>query len=113
MDEGIGGILIGILIVIALVWFFFFRGHDTWMGFYYPEGDLAGQAIYSPEFKKKEECISWAENKRASRPGDAEIHPQDLYECGKNCKIRNESIGLYECMVTFDGGDWRRGDYGE
>lgn len=82
------------------------------MGFYYPEGNLVSNTIYSPEFNTKEKCISWAENIRTSRPQDSGLDPQDLYECGKSCKLNNPGLRLYECSQTFDGGDWRRGDYG-
>lgn len=115
-----------IALFIGLAWRFIANMQETWLGFYYPEGSF-GSTIYSTEFKTKEQCISWAENYRKSRPQDYNIHPQDLYECGKNCKVSDDYKYLLEhdpeytsqnpptyiCKVTFDGGDWRRGDYGE
>ncbi len=102
------------LVVIGFIlWFFFGRQQDNWRGFYYPGGNISGPAIYSPEYKTKEDCIAWGENERTLRPQDSSIDPQDLYECGKNCKVQNKEIGLHVCEKTFDGGDWRRGDYGD
>lgn len=50
-----------------------------------------------------------------SRPQDKDIPPQDLYECGKDCQnfIDNNPLSVRVCKQNFDGGDWRRGDYGE
>jgi len=106
------GKIIVITILLFLAWKLYSNANQKWMGFYYPEGDLVSNTTYSPEFDTKEQCISWAENIRVSRPADANVDPQDLYECGKSCKLRNSKLGLYECGQSFDGGDWRRGDYG-
>lgn len=112
MSEGISR-TIKLLIMISLIWWFIASRREVWMGFYYPGGNISGDAIYSPEVKDKEACIRWAEDMWHSRPSDRDVNPQDLYECGKNCEIRNAGLGLYQCKQTFDGGDWRRGDYGE
>ncbi len=105
--------LIWALIIIGGIFWFLLIKHDSWRGFYYPGGILSGPVVYSPEYKTKEDCISWAENEWKSRSEDAEINPQNLYECGKNCKVQNKEIGLHVCEKTFDGGDWRRGNYGD
>lgn len=105
--------LIWAIVIIGIVWWFMRGKQQAWRGFYYPGGVISGPAIYSPEYKTKEDCISWAENEWKLRPQDSLLDPQDLYECGKNCKVRNKEIGLHVCDQTFDGGDWRRGDYGE
>lgn len=102
-----------ILIALGLVlWLVFGRKDNTWRGFYYEGGSFAS-VVYSPEYKTKEDCIAWGENERQRRPSDSSIDPQNLYECGKNCKVQNKEVGLHVCEVTFDGGDWRRGDYGD
>jgi len=102
-------IIIGFLIVKNV-----FK-EDKWRGFYYPNGSFA-PVIYSPEYSSEEDCINWAENERNLRPEDAGLEPQNLYECGKNCKLSNPKDpvdSIYICEQTFDGGDWRRGDYGK
>lgn len=109
MANNIGTIILIILIIVVGVYFLSGK-NDNWIGFYYPNRNNSGEAIYSPQFKTKEKCIAWAENTWDSRLSDRNIDPQDLYECGKNCVL--QSWGLYICDVAFDGGDWRRGDYG-
>lgn len=101
---------------------------DYWSGVYYPEGNLAGNAIYSPRFDLKEECIGWAMNERGKSPQDKEIDLQDLWECNKNCRLEDNykflvhnnkqyilegnNGPLYVCDDGgFDGGDWIRGDF--
>lgn len=101
-----------IVVLGIIIWFLFGRQSESWRGFYY-EGGSYGSVVYSPDYKTKEDCIAWGENERSRRPNDSSIDPQNLYECGKNCKVQNKEIGLHVCEVTFDGGDWRRGDYGE
>ena len=108
--------IFSIILILAVFWFGAKALHkDTWRGFYYPQGSLVGPYVYSPEYSTKEDCISWAENEWKLRPEDADIAPQDLYECGKNCKLHdpNNPGSIYVCEVNFDGGDWRRADYGE
>jgi len=85
-----------------------------WLGFYYPGGALTSP-IYSPELKSKEECIKWGEAMIKSRPQDQSLQPQDLYECGRDCKrmIEDDPYSTRVCQQNFDGGDWRRGDYGD
>lgn len=101
---------------------------NYWSGVYYPSGNLVNNAIYSPKFDSKEECIGWATNERGKRPQDSEIPLQDLWECNKNCKLESNykflinnsqssilerNAGpLYSCDDGgFDGGDWMRGDF--
>jgi len=101
---------------------------DYWSGVYYPAGNLAGNAIYSPKFDSKEECIGWAINERGKRPQDSEVPLQDLWECNKNCRlesnyqylVRNNQTSILERNAGplyicddggFDGGDWLRGDF--
>ena len=108
-----------------------FSSEDDWSGIYYPQGNLSGNAIYSPRFSSKEECIGWAINERGLRPEDTSVSPADLWECNKNCRLSpdystlinsaqqyrqelfNDNRGsLYVCDDGgFDGGDWLRGDF--
>lgn len=109
------GSLLWLILVIGVIGWIVKGNSDVWRGFYYPGGVLSGPVIYSPEYKNKEDCISWSENEWRLHPSDANLNPQDLYECGKNCKINNPSNpaqSIYVCEQNFDGGDWRRGDYG-
>lgn len=118
-------IIFGILVSRAL------PVKDYWSGVYYPDGNLVGNAIYSPKFDNKEECIGWAINERGKRPQDKEVPLQDLWECNKNCKLSpsygtllnatreykqelldNNRGPMYYCDDGgFDGGDWLRGDF--
>lgn len=72
---------------------------ERWQGFYYPDGCLVceDQYIYSPEFKDRVSCISWAHNLKAKRQ-----NPNDDFECGKNCKAPDHVGGLYLCDETVD-----------
>lgn len=104
-----------------------FSSEASWSGVYYPQGNLSGSAIYSPNFKTKEECIGWAVNEMGLRPEDENVNIQDLWECSKNCKIdssysnsvnhsqefilENKLGTAYLCEEGFDGGDWLRGDF--
>ena len=103
-----------IVIILGILLFIFIRKLDVWRGFYYVGGSF-GAVIYSPEYKTKEDYIRWAENEWKSHPEDANLAPQDLYECGSNCKLDNPNNpdSIYICEQNFDGGDWRKGDYGK
>lgn len=72
--------------------------NETWQGFYYPDGCLScdDKYIYSPKFKDKEICLNWAEDLKQKRH-----NPDDLYECGKNCK-ENKEFGGFQCKETID-----------
>jgi hypothetical protein len=102
------------IVLIVGYWSIWGRKADVWKGFYYING-LSSSVIYSPEYKTKEDCISWAENEWKLHPSDANLAPQDLYECGSNCKLFDPNFpnSTYICEQNFDGGDWRRGDYGK
>lgn len=123
-----------ILIVILLFVFIIdlrSANKDYWSGVYYPQGNLVGNAIYSPHFQNKEECIGWAINERGLRKEDKDVPLADLWECNKNCKLapsyttllnatqnyKQELLDgnkgpLYFCDDGgFDGEDWLRGDF--
>ena len=119
-------------VTLLVVYHVFFVTDEYWSGVYYPEGNISGNAIYSPRFTSKEECIGWAINERGLRPEDADVPLSDLWECNKNCRLSpdystlinstqqfrqelvNENRGpTYYCDDGgFDGGDWLRGDVG-
>lgn len=104
---------------------------DYWSGVYYPNGNLSGNAVYSPKFDSKEECIGWSINERGLRPEDTNVPLGVLWECNRNCRLSpaystllnatqqykqellNGNRGpLYVCDDGgFDGGDWMRGDF--
>lgn len=89
--------LIIVIILIIAVYNFFKK--DTWLGFYYPDGCLTCQEnyIFSPTFKDRASCLSWATNLRQQRN-----NPNDLFECGKNCEAPDTKNGLYTCEETVD-----------
>lgn len=115
-------------LVAMYVLYAVFIKQDYWSGVYYLGGNTSGNAIYSPFFETKEECIGWAINERGKKPEDLEVPLQDLWECNRNCRlaehykflVRNSreyiletNAGpLYVCDDGgFDGGDWMRGDF--
>lgn len=85
-----------ILAGVVILSFAIFNGKDVWMGFYYPDGCLSCSEnyIYSPKFDKKDECFDWGENLKDSRN-----NPEDLFECGLNCKDKG---GYFVCKETVD-----------
>lgn len=117
-------------VTLLVIYHVLFVKEAYWSGVYYPQGNISGNAIYSPRFPSKEECIGWAINERGLRPEDANVSPADLWECNKNCRLspdystlinatqqyRQELFdgnrgSLYVCDDGgFDGGDWLRGD---
>jgi hypothetical protein len=128
LRNNISLIYIFLAVVAGMVVGNYLLKKDYWSGVYYPSGNLVGNAIYSPKFDSKEECIGWAINERGKRPQDSDVPLQDLWECNKNCKLesnykylvdnspssileRNDGP-LYLCDDGgFDGGDWMRGDF--
>lgn len=104
---------------------------EYWSGVYYPKGDSRGNAIYSPKFPYKEECIGWAINERGFHPEDKDIPLGDLWECNKNCRIDGSYVTMIRSSQEFkqklldnnqgptyfcddggfDGADWLRGDF--
>lgn len=81
-NSGLG---VGFLVVLGLIWFFFFRGHDKWLGFYYPNaGDLLTYK-QSSELDSLEECREWVDIVSGGRT-DTGFD----YECGKNCKLTDD-----------------------
>lgn len=95
-NNNSSGELIGLLIIIGLVWFFFFRQSNTWDGFYYPnEGNLT-YSIQSPQFKTLEECRDWVDEQIQT------YNPSGYgydYECGKNCKYK-DGLTVQVCETT-------------
>lgn len=85
--------VVGVFLVLV---FWLSRSGDVWKGFYYPDGCLSceDKYIFSPEFKTKEECFDWAYALKTSRD-----NPDDLFECGLNCK---EKGGFSICEETVD-----------
>lgn len=123
--------IIFVLVILAIFYHEFFVTDVYWSGVYYPNGNISGNAIYSPHFPSKEECIGWAINERGLRPEDANVSLGELWECNKNCTLapsyttllhatreyKQELLSgnrgsLYVCDDGgFDGGDWMRGDF--
>jgi len=112
-------------------------GTNRWMGFYYPQG-VGGETIYSnkDEFETPADCVNWVKNTASKKPPSSDFMQnskdvilRNLYECGKNCELSDDSKYLlkyrpdsisgpdaivepeYICKSTFDGGDYLRGDY--
>jgi len=87
------GAIIGAMIMLLIGQF---PIRETWQGVYYPNGCLACDEdyIFSPVFKTKEECLNWANRIKTRRNNES-----DLYECGKNCKWKDE---LMVCKETID-----------
>lgn len=106
--------LVWIVLGVGLILWFISTRQEKWEGVYYPSGEMTNP-IYSSSLTSKEDCIRWGEGMINSRPQDKEFAPQDLYECGRNCKnfIDNDPLSVRVCEQNFDGGDWRRGDYGK
>ena len=84
-------LLVIVLIIIA------FSKKESWLGFYYPNGCLSCESdyIFSPEFDSKEQCFAWANDIKRRRD-----NPEDLFECGLNCK--KDDYGMYICKETVD-----------
>jgi hypothetical protein len=95
MQEKIKKIII-LIIVLAAIYFgynFLFR-KDIYRGFYYPNGCLVcDNYIVSPDLNSAEDCVKWAEGIK-----NLNKNPQDLWECGKNCRWEN---GFSVCKETF------------
>ena len=89
---------IAIIILLIFVAYNFFK-KETWLGFYYPNGCLTCQEdyIYSPTFKDKTSCLSWATTLKQQRG-----NPIDTFECGKNCKFPSTKYEAYVCEETVD-----------
>lgn len=85
------GIIILVIIVILII-----PKKEKWNGVYYPNGCLVceNEYIFSPTYNTKEDCLNWATTIRAQRN-----NPDDLFECGKNCKWKD---GLQVCKETID-----------
>lgn len=96
-DKNYGGIIVIALVIAGI--YFFLGGKETWLGFYYPDGDLVSQDkyIYSPQFDDRASCLAWATNLQQQRK-----NPNDDFECGKNCKTPDYAGGLYVCEETVD-----------
>lgn len=120
-----------ILLTLLIIYHELFVVEDSWLGIYYQKGNSHGNAIYSPRFTFKEECIGWAINERGLRPEDKNVPLGDLWECNKNCKLAQEYTTLINAAQQFkqellddnkgplfscdnggfDGADWLRGDF--
>lgn len=120
-----------VVLTLIVIWHVLFVTEQYWSGVYYPNGNTSGNAVYSPRFTSKEECIGWAINERGLRHEDVKISLGDLWECNKNCRLysgystllnatqeyKQELLDgnrgpLYVCDDGgFDGADWLRGDY--
>ncbi len=122
--------LLFISLTLLVIYHVLFVSEDYWSGVYYPKGNSNANAIYSPHFQNKEECIGWAINERGLSPEDADVPLEELWECNKNCRLSpnysvllnatqqykqelldNNRGPLYVCDDGgFDGGDWLRGN---
>lgn len=87
-----------VIVLIIIGWLILF-GKDEWLGFYYPNGCLTceDQYIYSPKLDSLEDCLGWAEDLNIQRN-----NPDDLFECGKNCKPPTGDFPFYVCKETID-----------
>ncbi len=56
--------IVFVLIILAIFYHEAFVTEEYWSGVYYPKGNSSGNAIYSPHFQNKEECIGWAIDER-------------------------------------------------
>jgi hypothetical protein len=86
-------VVICLVVLLAIRWL---SKDTTWLGFYYPQGDLTGDYILSPTFKTQDACFNWAESQKSNR------HDTGSYECGKNCKLKDLQLRLYVCDETID-----------
>lgn len=86
-----------ILTILVIVFIFFMFKQHKWLGFYYPDGCLVCEEnyIFSPEFKTKDQCFDWADDLKMKRN-----NPKDLFECGRDCKLKDS--GMYVCEETVD-----------
>ncbi len=68
---------------------------ENWQGFYYPNGCLSCEEnwILSPILDDYESCRDWALTITNERNNE-----NDLWECGKNCKMNNDGITI--CKET-------------
>ncbi|MBI2017452.1 hypothetical protein HYS92_00220 [Candidatus Daviesbacteria bacterium] len=90
------GSIFGVIVIIGLIWWFFFRQADTWQGFYYPNaGDLT-RDIKSPIYKSIDECRDWVDSMVDRYNPSGEGYD---YECGKNCKIK-DGMTILVCETT-------------
>src|SRR3989344_685071 len=94
-----GNATVVILIVIAAIVYVVFFSSEKWQGFYYPDGCLSCEEdyIFSPTFEGLDQCRDWAEDLKSRRSNS-----NDLYECGKNCKLLADGSGMYLCKETVD-----------
>jgi len=96
MKEKIKKVTI-LIIVIGVIYFGYniFFDKDTYKGFYYPNGCLVCEKDYiiSPNLNSAEDCVKWTEGIKSQSE-----NPNDIWECGKNCKPK---IGFYVCEETF------------
>ncbi len=85
------------VLLIIILFFLIGCAKTTWQGVYYPNGCLLCEDdyIFSRVYSTSEECLNWAKVKFNSRN-----NPNDLYECGKNCKT--DDYGLMICDETID-----------
>lgn len=71
---------------------------ESWIGFYYPNGNNLSISHESPELSSYEECIDWVFELKEQMNPTGEIF--DDYECGKGCS-KDKSLGLYICDETI------------
>lgn len=95
MKEKIKKILISIVVIIVIYFgYSLLFSKDTYRGIYYPNGCLiCNNYIVSSDLNSAEDCVRWAEGLKSSSG-----NPNDTWECGKNCKWKNE---LSVCEETF------------
>lgn len=91
-------ICLGIAVVVVL----FLIGRnllvkDTYVGFYYPNGENLFKDVQSPVFDSLDACRLWVAQQRIAYHSDG---TSDDYECGKNCDISEEKP--YVCEETLE-----------
>jgi hypothetical protein len=86
-----------IILIFVGAYFLFFKS-ETWLGFYYPDGNNLTNHIQSPELKSLEECRTWVDSQVPIHNPSGSGYD---YECGKNCKL-DKNYGLYVCKETLN-----------
>ncbi len=84
-------VTIAVIVIVSL-----FAKKDTWKGFYYPDAGNLTYDIESPVYESLEECRSWVNQQVAKYNPSGSGYD---YECGKNCKLKEE-LSVLVCEET-------------
>ncbi len=87
--------VIGVLLIVAVIWFIW-PSDDVWTGYFYPDATNLSDHVETGAFDTLEECrdvtVSYAEDMGIP-------YGQYDYECGLNCEIAD--YGLNVCEETL------------